>query len=305
MNLVTLLRTPPPLHAFAPGEGELVYGRLNSRHNALVRVERAPLPEEWFRLGPVGVLQIDRQMFAGCLNVLVGRLDKVPKQASLVVPNAWIRSVVLETGELPQPRDEAEEVVRWRLKKLLPCRPEDVRLDFVQTNEEGRILVVLALDRPLATVEEVFSAAGIQIGRIEPAAVALTALLPASPTPAVLAVAEERALALAVLAGDKLVLLRHKPLPADTRRAELFITRELTRTLAHAREQEKLGGPVVVWLASADEEAVAEVGRWADGETNVTVNRLAVGAGRVPGGDGVGDVGLWSLLGTAWAGDAR
>jgi hypothetical protein len=305
MNLLSLFRTPPPLHAFAPGDGELVYGRLNSRRNALQRVERARLDPEWFRLGPVGLLQVERQVLAGCLSDLVRRLDRVPKQASLVVPNGWIRSVVLETGELPQARDEAEEVVRWRLKKILPCRPEDVRLDFVPSNEKGRILVVLALDRPLATVEEVFSSEGVHIGRIEPAAVALTALLPASPTPVVLAVAEERALSLVVLANGKPVLFRHKPLPADTRRAELFITRELTRTLAHAREQEKLTGTVVVWLASSDDEAVAEVEKWADGETNVTVNRLAVGAGRVPAEAGIQAVNLWSLLGTAWAGDAR
>ena len=305
MNVLTLLRTPPPVHAFAPGDDELVYGRLNGRRNALVRVERAPLPGDWFRLGPIGLLQVDRQELSGSLSALTRRLDKVPKQAGLVIPNAWIRSVVLEPGELPQPRDEAEEVVRWRLKKLLPCRPEDVRLDFIPSGEEGRILVVLALERPLATVEEVFTAAGVHIGRIEPAAVALTALLPASATPVVLAVVEERALALVVLAGGKPVLLRHKPLPADARRAELFITRELTRTLANAREQAKLIGPVVVWLVSADGEAVAEVERWADGETNVVVNRLAVGAGRVPVEVGSRDVSLWSLLGTAWGGEAR
>jgi len=305
MNPLALVRTPPPVHAFAPSEGELVYGRLNSRRNALQRVERTRLAPEWFRLGPVGLLQVDRQELAGGVAGLVRRLEKTPRQASLVIPNGWVRSVVLETGELPQPREEAEEVVRWRLKKLLPCRPEDVRLDFVPSSEKGRILVVLALDRPLATVEEVFTAAGIHLGRIEPAAVALTALLPASPTPVVLAIAEERALSLVVLAGGKPVLLRHKPLPADTRRAELFITRELTRTLAHARLQEKLSGPVVVWLASSDEEAVAEVERWADGEAGVTVNRLAVGAGRVPAEAGTRAVGLWSLLGTAWAGEAR
>jgi len=305
MNLLSLVRTPPPVHAFAPGEGELVYGRLNSRRNALQRFERAPLAPEWFRLGPVGILQVDRQELAGGVAGLVRRLEKAPRQASLVVPNGWIRSVVLDTGELPPDRDEAEEVVRWRLKKILPCRPEDVRLDYVPSSEKGRILVVLALDRPLATVEEAFAAEGIQVGRIEPAALSLTALLPAAPTPVVLAVAEERALSLVVLAGGKPVLLRHKPLPADGRRADLFVTRELTRTLAHAREQERLAGPVVVWLVAADDAAVAEVERWADGEPGVTVNRLAVGAGRVPAEAGRHALDAWALLGTGWVGEAR
>ena len=305
MSLLSLLRTPDPVHTFSPCVDELLYGRLNGRRDALVRVERVPLPGDWFRLGPVGLLQVDRQALAGALGQLLRCLEKPPTQASLVAPNAWMRSVVVETEGLPRQRDEAEQIVRWRLKKLLPCRPEDVRLDFIPGKENGRMLVVLALDRPLAAVEEVFSTAGVHLGRMEPAALAMTALLPASVTPVLLAAVEEQALALVVLAGGKPVLLRNKPLPADAQRAEVFMTREITRTLAHAREQEGLTGPVVVWLASADGEDGAEVERWADGEPGVTVNRLAVGAGRVPPGSGVPDVRLWSLLGTAWAGEAQ
>jgi len=304
MNLLALLRTPPPVHTFFPGDEQLLYGRLNGRRDALVRVERSPIPASWFRLGPVGLLQVERQALAGALASLLRGLEKVPQHASLVAPNAWMRSVVVETGGLPRQREEAEEVVRWRLKKLLPCRPEDVRLDFIAGGDHGRMLVVLALDRPLSAVEEVFAAAGVGVGRIEPAALALTALLPVSPAPVVLAAVEERAIAIVVLAGGKPVLLRHKPLPADARRAEQFMTREISRTLGHAREQEGLTGPVVVWLASTDSERGAEVERWADGEAGVTVNRLGVGAGRVPQVQGISEVRLWSLLGTAWAGEA-
>ena len=305
MNLRSFLGTPPPVHAFSPGDDQLVYARLSARRDALVQVERVPVPAAWFRLGPVGLLQVDRQALAGALAPLLRSIEKPPRQASLVVPNAWTRSVVIETSGLPRRRDEAEEVVRWRLKKLLPCRPEDVRLDFMPGGQNGRMLVVLALDRPLAAVEEVFAAAGVGLGRVEPAALALTALLPPSPTPVVLAAVEEHALGLVVLAGGKPVLLRHKPLPADAPRAEQFMTREITRTIAHAREQEHLTGPIVVWLASTGGQSGADVERWADGETDITVNRLVVGTGRVPRFEGVPEVRLWSLLGTAWAGEER
>ncbi len=305
MNLRALLSTPPPAHAFSPGDEQLVYARLNGHRDALVQVERVPVTPGWYRLGPVGLLQVDKHALAGALGRLVGRLEKPPKQASLVVPNAWMRSVAVETGGLPRKRDEAEEVVRWRLKKLLPCRPEDVRLDFTPGGQDGRMLVVLALDRPLAAVEEVFGAAGVALGRIEPMELALTALLPPSPTPVLLAAVGERALGLVVLAGGRPLLLRHKSLPADPQRGEQFVTREIARTIAHAREQEHLTGAIVVWLASTADDLGADVERWADGEAGVTVNRLAVGAGRVPRVDGIPEVGLWSLLGTAWAGEAR
>ncbi len=305
MNLRSFLGTPSPAHTFSPGDDQLVYGRLSGHRDALVQVERCPVPAGWFRLGPVGLLQVDRQALTGALGALLGRIEKPPKLASLVVPNGWTRSVAVETGGLPRQRDEAEEVVRWRLKKLLPCRPEDVRLDFAPGGDGGRMLVVLALDRPLSAVEEVFAAAGVELGRIEPVALALTALLPASPTPVVLAAVEEHALGLVVLAGGRPVLLRHKPLPADAQRADQFMTREITRTIAHAREQEQLTGPIVIWIATTGGDREADVERWADAVPDVTVNRLAVGAGRVPRVEGVPDVRLWSLLGTAWAGEPR
>lgn len=305
MNIQALLRTPAPVHAFAAGEDQLVYGRLSRRRDALLRVEHVTLPPQWFNLGPVGLLQVDRQALAGGLRALVQRLEKAPQHASLVAPNSWVRSVVIDAGVLPRHRQEAEEVVRWRLKKLLPCRPEDVRLDFVSGGESGHVLVILALERPLAVVEETFSAAGVQLARIEPAALALTALLPAASTPVLLVAIEEKALALVVLSGGKPVLVRHKQLPADAGRAETFIGRELSRTLAHAREQDRLSGPVMVWLASARPgETGGGVERWAATETGLVVRRLGVGAGRVPEFTAIPDVRLWSLLGTAWGGKA-
>jgi hypothetical protein len=305
MNLQALLRTPPPVHAFAAGGDQLVYGRLARRRDALALVEHAGLPDDWFSLGPVGLLQVDRQALAGALGTVLTKLEKAPAQASLVAPNAWVRSVVVDSGVLPRQRQEAEDVVRWRLKKLLPCRPEEVRLDFLADGQNGRLLVLLALDRPLATVEETFAAAGVQIGRIEPTVLALTALLPVSETPVMLAAVEERALALVVLASGRPILVRNKPLPVDPRRAEAFIERELTRTLTHAREQNKLSGSVTVWFASgAKGDAGGGVERWAASETGVVVRRLGVGAGRVPETGAVPDVRLWSLLGTAWGGSA-
>jgi hypothetical protein len=305
MRIQSLLRTPAPVHAFAAGENQLAYGRLNRRRDTILRVEHVALPPEWFSLGPVGLLQVDRHALAGGLAALVQRLEKAPEQASLVTPNSWIRSVVVDAGALPRKRLEAEEVLRWRLKKLLPCRPEEVRLDFVPGGENGRVLVILALDRPLAVVEETFSAAGVQLGRVEPAVVALTGLLPPTSTPVMLAAIEEHALDLVVLAGGKPVLVRHKQLPADAARAEAFIGRELSRTLSHAREQDKLSGQVMVWLAATRPgETASGVERWAAEQNGLVVRRLGVGAGRVPEFTGIPNVQLWSLLGTAWGGEA-
>ncbi len=304
MKLASLLRTPPPVHAFALGDDELLYGRLSGRRDALARVEVAPLASDWFHLGPVGLLQVERPVLDAALAAVLGRLERAPERASLVVPNSWVRSVLVEVGTLPRQREEAEEVLRWRLKKLLPCRPEEVRLDFRPGAHTGRVLVLIALDRPLARVEEAFAEAGVAIGRLEPAVLALSALLPPGSEPAVLATLESRALAIVVQGKGKTLVVRHKALPADARQAQVFVVRELTRTLAHAREQEKLGDRVELWLACAGDEQREALERWAEEEGGVEVRWLAMGAGRVPQLPGVASVRLWALLATAWEGAA-
>ena len=304
MKLASLLRTPPPVHAFALGENELLYGRLSSRRDALVRVEVAPLAADWFHLGPVGLLQVERPVLDAALAAVLAPLERAPERASLVVPNSWVRSVLVEVGSLPRQREEAEEVLRWRLKKLLPCRPDEVRLDFRPGAENGRVLVLIALDRPLARVEEAFAEAGVTIGRLEPAVLALSSLLPGTSEPAVLATLENRALAIVVLGKGKTLVVRHKALPADARQAQVFVARELARTLTHAREQEKLGDRVELWLACANDDQHEALQRWADEDPGIEVRWLAMGPGRVPHLPGVPDVRLWSLLATASEGAA-
>ena len=302
MKLETLLRTPRPAHVFALDEEGLLYGRHGRQREALERVERYAMPPAWYQLGPVGVLQVERQPLADALAALLPQLDPRPTRASVVVPNGWVRYLVLDLEALPRQRDEAEDVVRWRLKKLLPCRPEDVRLDYLPLGRAGRVFVELALDRPLAAVEGAFETAGVTVGCIEPAVMALTALVPPEAQPALLVAVEERAFAMALLAGDRVLLARQKALPADEQRAGQQLSQELARTLAHAREQEELTDVLTLWLAPPDHPAAIAAAAWAAGQDGLAVRRLAVGEGRVPALPPLPALPLWAMLATSWGG---
>jgi hypothetical protein len=305
MKLASFFQSSPPPHAFGLSAQAVAYAQLARRGDALQRVERCRLLEGWYELGPVGLLHLDRTPLSEALAELRKRWDRPVRRASAVVPNAWVRSLVIEPGQLPRNRGEAEDIVRWRLKKLLPCRPEEVRLDFVPSDGTGRVLVVLGLDKPFAVLEEVFAAAGVSLGRIEPAALALTRVLPAAAEPVMLVALEPRALALALLVEGRVVLVRNKPLPAESRPADVLVARELNRTLAHARADKGLGDSLRVVLACEVPELAEAVEGWALSEAGVTLESMSTqpggGRGAVPG-PGVAE--LWALLAVSSGGIA-
>jgi hypothetical protein len=304
MRLATLLHTPSPLHAFAVGAERLSYGRLSRRRDSLERVEAQDLSQGWVQLGPVGLLQADRQVLADGLASLVSRLEKTPQRASLVVPNAWVRSVVVDVESLPRQRQEAEDVVRWRIKKLLPCRPEDVRLDFARSDDNGRLLVVIALDRPLAAIEEAFAATGVALGRLEPSVLALTALLPSTLQPTLLLAVEDHGIGLVLVARGRIVLVRHKGLPVGGDQVEPFVLRELGRTLAHLRDSERESESLNVWVAAPPQPLADLLAHWATGEAGVAIHQLSAPPTSVPDAAQVDGLTMWSLLATAWQGEA-
>jgi len=302
MKLAALLHTPPPPHAFAVGPERVVYGRMGRDRQGLERVEHAALDESWSQLGPVGVLHVDKQLISASLEDLLKRLEKPPSRACLVVPNAWVRSVVVEVENLPHGRAEAEEVLRWRLKKLLPCRPEEVRIDWLRAGQNGRVLVLLALERPLAALEQVFADAKIQIGSIAPTALALTSLLPPASQAAVLVTNEGRTLGLVLVVDGRIALVRHKVLPPDPAVAETFAIRELARTLEHARDSEGTNGTLNVWVAAPGHAMIDVIAEWSARQQGVVIHRLALGAGRVPEAPDIDQVRLWALLAAMWRG---
>lgn len=96
-----------------------------------------------------------------------GKLDSI----SLLLPDAWFRINILEVQDLPPSRNEADQVVRWALKRSLPVRAEDLRIAHQtvgKTDGKTRILVMAALETTLAALERLFQAEGIRVVLIEP-----------------------------------------------------------------------------------------------------------------------------------------
>jgi len=96
-----------------------------------------------------------------------GKWDKV----SLLLPDSWFRINLLELPSLPEKASEAADVVRWSLKRTLPIDPQELRVAYevLQKSHDGvKLLVISVMEKTLAGIERVFSAAGLDVVLIEP-----------------------------------------------------------------------------------------------------------------------------------------
>jgi hypothetical protein len=177
----------------APGPGEAF--ALRERH-----VEE--LPPESFQHGLLGGPLREPAAFGQAVERLVERIGAPVGEASLTIPDAWLRVAFAESGELPASAAERDEVLRWKLKRLVPFRVEELRVDAAEVpplpgqQEPRRLLLGFAIEPLLAQLEAAFAAAGVRLGRITGESLALLAAVDLPET------ASDRALPALALVDD-------------------------------------------------------------------------------------------------------
>ncbi|HVT02601.1 MAG TPA: hypothetical protein VHL58_04405 [Thermoanaerobaculia bacterium] len=91
-------------------------------------------------------------------------------QVVVLLPDAWFRINLLTLPTLPPSRTEADQVIRWTLKKSLPIDSAALRVAYNVINRNGtgvKSLVISALETTLSGIEGVLRNAGIQVSVIE------------------------------------------------------------------------------------------------------------------------------------------
>ncbi len=164
---------------FGLDEGALRYARLVWQHGPGVVCEYAErrLPPELFAEGPLaGPLREPAVLRALLADLLAGRSVR-PLAASLVLPDRWLRLVLVEAADLPRAPAKRREALAWRLRRLVPFRVEDLRFAADDAAlvpgrpraagpAPGSVLAAFALEPLLDQLEDAFAAAGITLGRI-------------------------------------------------------------------------------------------------------------------------------------------
>lgn len=202
----------------------------------------------------------------GARKLCGGRLSR----ASVVLPDSWGRAFLIDFEEPPGSARETDEMVTWKLRKVLPFRPEDLR--FVAMPVVGtakRMFVVGVLERVVAGIEAAFAQSGVRVGALEFTSLLLARIAGDEAGEFLLTVEPESFHILQSGPGGVPKLFRSKRFAGDDAdEKQETIRREL--------------GLTATFLGSAGEAAPASLRTWVDPDAGTF--DLAAAASVLPGG---------------------
>jgi len=146
-----------------------------------------------------------RQAIESALGGVGGRSQDV----IAILPDTSVRVVLLDFETLPTKRDEAEAVVRFRLKKSLPFDPNDARISYHAhpTAKGVQAIAAVVLNTVLEEYESAFRDAGYNPGMVMPSMLAAIGAADAE-RPTLVVKVDARTISIAILDQEQLLLSR-------------------------------------------------------------------------------------------------
>jgi hypothetical protein len=261
MNWERYLTSPPPSTGWV-FDSEMVAIAHRSKTEE-IHCAAEELPAGALDVGPVGLQAINDNALGPVLARLKGAAEGT-ETAAVIVPTSWMRSFLIDVDRVPRRDDELHDIVRWRLRKLLPVPATDLRLSVVRLPEiEGqrRLLVMAGIERAMAAIEACYATIGVEVGLITTRLFALVPRLVAETTATLVVQHEERFLSLLLLIDGFPRLLRTKPLARSDGDATAVL-REAALTLGFVRESLRVGGEIEVRLSCEKPDMDASLRAW-------------------------------------------
>ena len=139
----------------------------------------------------------------------LGSVGGHSKEVIAILPDNAVRVVLLDFETLPSDAEEAEGVVRFRLKKSLPFDPADARISYhSQSSGSGvRVVAAVVLKSVLEEYESTFRNAGYNPGVVLPSMLAALGAADAD-RPTLVVKVDARTIGLAILDQEQLLLFR-------------------------------------------------------------------------------------------------
>ncbi len=150
-----------------------------------------------------------RTEIVNALQEALGNVGTRSRDVIAVLPDAAVRVVLLDFETLPDNREEAESVVRFRLRKSLPFDVEKATVSYhAQTSSAGlRVVAAVALRSVIEEYEAAFLEAGFSPGVVLPSMLAALGGAPGEHGTLVVKV-DARTTSIAILDKQELLLFR-------------------------------------------------------------------------------------------------
>jgi type IV pilus assembly protein PilM len=126
-----------------------------------------------------------------------------------ILPDASVRVAMLDFETLPSNREEAEGVVRFRLKKSLPFDVDKAKVSYHTQPSDGglRVIAAVALNSVVEDYEAAFVEAGFSAGVVLPSMLAALGAADAD-RPTLVVKVDARTTSIAILDKQQLLLFR-------------------------------------------------------------------------------------------------
>jgi len=143
------------------------------------------------------------------LREVLGNVGSRSREVTAVLPDAAVRVALLDFETLPQHREEAEGVVRFRLRKSLPFDVDKAKVSYQAQTSNGtvRVVAAVALNSVVQEYEAVIREAGFSPGVVLPSMLAAVSGAPADRGTLVVKV-DSRTTSIALLDQQQLLLFR-------------------------------------------------------------------------------------------------
>jgi len=147
---------------------------------------------------------------AACIRDALSTVAGRYRDVIAVLPDAAVRVVLLDFDTLPDNKQEAESVVRFRLKKSLPFDVDKAKVSYHTQSSGGtlRLVAAVALSSVLEDYESAFREAGFSPGVVLPSMLAALGAADAKRPTLVLKV-DAQTISIAILNSQHLLLLRN------------------------------------------------------------------------------------------------
>ena len=143
------------------------------------------------------------------LREVLGNVGTRSRDITAVLPDAAVRVALLDFETLPANREEAEGVVRFRLRKSLPFDVDKAKISYQAQISDGtvRVVAAVALNSVIQEYEAVIREAGFNPGVVLPSMLAAVRGAPADRGTLVVKV-DARTTSIALLDQQQLLLFR-------------------------------------------------------------------------------------------------